>query len=96
MADEPQVIRAIDWKAVFPFTLLFRSFRIAIHPSKLVLGLCALLLVWLGGTLIDGMWPSRYSAIPGELMAFEESTHSPTDGSEEFYRVYSRAREEMD
>ena len=42
MADEqPQTIRAIHWRDVFPFLNLFRAFRVAIHPSKLVLGLTA-------------------------------------------------------
>ena len=35
MADEPHVIRGIDWKETFPFITLFRGFRVAIHPSKL-------------------------------------------------------------
>src|SRR3954470_18512815 len=49
MADEPQTIRAIHWRDVFPFLNLFRAFRVAIHPSKLVLGLLALLTIYAGG-----------------------------------------------
>ena len=45
MADEPLsssqplVLRGINWRETFPFTHIFRGFRIAIHPSKLMLGL---------------------------------------------------------
>ena len=41
MVDEASSIRNINWREVFPFTLIFRSFRVAIHPSKLVLALVA-------------------------------------------------------
>ena len=57
MADEPLsssqplVLRGINWRETFPFTHIFRGFRIAIHPSKLILGLIAphLLDLWEAG-----------------------------------------------
>src|SRR4051794_19804367 len=67
MADEPHVIRGIDWKATFPFVSLFRGFRVAIHPSKLILALIALLLIFLGGKFLDACWPAKYRAVPNEL-----------------------------
>jgi hypothetical protein len=67
MADEVQTIRAINWREVLPFTHLFRAFRIAIHPSKLLLALAALLLVYLGGRVLDGVWMDKYKAAPGEF-----------------------------
>jgi hypothetical protein len=67
MADEPQVIRGIDWKATFPFVSLFRGFRVAIHPSKLILALVALMLIYFGGKVLDGIWPRDYRAVPNEL-----------------------------
>jgi hypothetical protein len=72
MADEPQTVRGIDWKATFPFTQIFRSFRIAIHPSKLVLALLALVLIWLGGNILDGIWPNNSRAIFGEIDLYEQ------------------------
>src|SRR5207237_6058421 len=39
MAEEPHVLRGINWREAFAFTNIFRAFRIAIHPSKLVLAL---------------------------------------------------------
>ena len=61
MADDAQTqtIRAINWREVFPFTHLFRAFRIAVHPSKLLLALSALLLIYLGGRVLDGAWPDK-------------------------------------
>ncbi len=61
MADESFVLRGINWREVFPFTHLFRAFRISIHPSKLVLALACLLLIYAGGRFLDGVWPDKYS-----------------------------------
>ena len=73
MADEGQVIHGINWRETFPFTNLFRSFRIAIHPSKLVLALGLLLLLYLGGRVLDAIWPDKYSATPGAVQIYEQS-----------------------
>jgi hypothetical protein len=73
MADESQTtIRAIDWKALFPFLNLFKAFRVAIHPSKLILGLAALLLIYAGGRVMDAVWPDSHSALPDEVKAYEQ------------------------
>ena len=52
--DNGNTVRSISWREVFPFLHIFRSFRIAIHPSKLVLGLLALLSLYAGGRILDG------------------------------------------
>ena len=72
MADEPLVIRGINWRETLPFTNLFRAFRVAVHPSKLVLGLILLLSIYAGGRILDGIWPARYLAVPGEVSRYEE------------------------
>jgi len=43
----------IHWREVFPFTHLFRTFRLAIQPNKLVLALAAVLLCFVGGYFLD-------------------------------------------
>src|SRR3954467_789983 len=79
MADsEPQVIRGIDWKSTFPFTQIFRSFRVAIHPSKLVLALLALLLIYMGGRTLDGIWSSNSLAVPNEMDIYLDTRADPT------------------
>src|SRR3954454_5643293 len=76
MAEEPHVIRGINWREAFPFTNLFRAFRIAIHPSKLVLALLALLTLYFGGRVLDGFWMHEYRAVPAEIEAYETSRTS--------------------
>ncbi|MEO6435654.1 MAG: hypothetical protein ABIP55_07815 [Tepidisphaeraceae bacterium] len=71
MADETQQVRGIHWRETFPFTHLFRAFRIAVHPSKLMLGLIALLCLYAGGRALDGIWPARHLAVPGEVYDYE-------------------------
>src|SRR5436190_19377663 len=83
MADEPQVIRGIDWKATFPFVSLFRGFRVAIHPSKLILALVALMLIYFGGKVLDGIWPRDYRAVPNELGLYGVS-HASVNPAETF------------
>jgi hypothetical protein len=63
MADEAHTIRSVNWREVFPFTHLFRAFRIAVHPSKLLLALAALLLIYLGGRVLDGVWADQYKPL---------------------------------
>ena len=49
MADEKTDVRELDYRRLFPWIELFRSFRIALDPKKLVLaalGLCAMSVGW--------------------------------------------------
>jgi len=76
MADETQpnspiVLRSISWRDVFPFTNIFRGFRIAVHPSKLVLGLLALLALYIGGRTMDWLWPLGSLANQNEARSYE-------------------------
>jgi hypothetical protein len=71
MADDSLTLRRIDWREVFPFTNLFRAFRIAVHPSKLALGLLLLILFYCGGRVLDSCWPRHYQAIWGEVEHYE-------------------------
>lgn len=73
MPDEPQLVKGIDWKSAFPFTLIFRSFRVAIHPSKLVLALIALILIYMGGRVLDSIWPADYRAVPSEIDLYQDA-----------------------
>ena len=70
MADEAHgtIIRGINWRETFPFTHIFRTFRIAIHPSKLILALAALLALYLGGLLIDVFWKNEHLPLPDGAM----------------------------
>lgn len=74
MAEESQsqTIRAISWREVFPFTHIFRAFRVAIQPSKLTLALAALLIMYVGGRILDALWLDKYRAVQGEIVAYQE------------------------
>ena len=73
MADESQTIRGINWRETFPFTHLFRTFRIAVHPSKLILGLLLIFSLYAGGKILDAIWPQ--SSLPGayDIQQYEAS-----------------------
>ncbi|HMO26279.1 MAG TPA: hypothetical protein PKB10_08415, partial [Tepidisphaeraceae bacterium] len=76
MADEPQMLKGIDYRSAFPFTNIFRSFRIAVHPSKLGLALVMLLALYLGGRLMDGLWFARHSPVPGAIALYQQAPDS--------------------
>ena len=88
MADEAR-LSGINWREAFPFTHLFRSFRIAVHPSKLGLGLIALICLYAGGRFFDWAWPARHMAVPGEPALYAE--HGTVGGSPNAFRE-ERAR----
>src|SRR5687768_10050266 len=69
MADDVQQtirnINSINWREVFPFLHLFRTFRVAVHPSKLMLALAGLLLIYAGGRSLDAVWPDARPGLGG-------------------------------
>lgn len=92
MADEPQQIRGINWRETFAFTHLFRAFRIAVHPSKLILGLIALLALYVGGRALDGLWDEDALAIPREVERYEQNVK--TGGSTDQFVAERRLERE--
>ena len=98
MADEaqaPQQIRGINWRETFGFVHIFRAFRVAVHPSKLMLGLIALLSLYVGGRVLDGIWPAGQLAVPGEVYDYER--HVADGGtSQQFARQRLAKREAVE
>jgi len=105
MADESHVVRGINWRETFPFTQIFRAFRVAIHPTKLILALVALLLIYCGGGLLDSLWPVQSRAIPeirneekvitpGEVYLYER--YEPAPGSDSFETRREALRKSME
>ncbi len=68
MEEKPKPIRVqeIDWSATFTWLKLAGAFRLAVHPPKLFLCLMLVLLLYLGGWVLDASLPGR-SVYPGEL-----------------------------
>lgn len=81
MADQGQILRGIDFRSVFPFVHIFRSFRIAIDPSKLGLAVAALVLLLFGGLLLDKIWPDAYRVVPGSPANNEVALYEQTNGN---------------
>ena len=76
MADEQNIMKRIVWGEVFSFPHIFKSFKMARHLSKLLLGLMAIILILVGGWAMDRVWSIwGGTAWEGEIM--EYSTTSP-------------------
>lgn len=75
MADESQELPRVNWNEVFAFTHVFKSFRMAIHVSKLALALAAVLLIWLWGSILDtaGGWTGT-RVLQGEIVQYVDSS----------------------
>lgn len=61
-------VHAVNWHNVLDFTQLFRGFRLAINPAKLLLALLAILLIYTAGRLFDVVWGPQ--VVPDEIPAF--------------------------
>lgn len=95
MAEEAQTIRTIHWQEVLPFTRIFRAFRVAVHPSKLVLGLIGLLILYAGGRAMDGLWADRYLAVPKEVSSYQNYWAQSSKGIAAFESEREQYRERM-
>ncbi len=51
MTDGRGVVREVAWRELFPWLLLFRTFRLAIHPTLLTIALLAAIVTPLGWSL---------------------------------------------
>jgi hypothetical protein len=96
MADEPLTVRSISWRQVFPFINLFRAFRVAVHPSKLVLALVALISLSVTGHLLDLLWPVHNRAINNEPALYEQFSADAPPGKtfgelRDYYRRINEA-----
>ena len=93
---DPVSLRHVDWRAAFPFVNVFRGFRIAAHPSKLVLALAGVLLLYLGGRVLDFAWSTTgQRAVPGETRAFERFVSDPHNRGASFEVERRRFRLEL-
>jgi len=95
MADDAQSIRSLNWRELFPFLNLFRSFRIAIHPSKLVLGFALIFLVYCGGRALDWIWPKSQYPIAQEIQHYEMYRWTPGLSARAFEDGRTEKREGM-
>jgi hypothetical protein len=96
MPGDDQAIRGIDWKQTLPFIQIFSSFKVAIHLSKMALGLALLLSVWIGGMVLDGIWFHSARALSGEIEAYSQMTSHDVGESLAAWRDQTRKAMESD
>jgi len=70
MSEPRNELQRINWSECFPFTRVFGTFKLAIHPGKLGLALAAVLLTLLWGGFLDLIWFSKHQPIGPEVNAF--------------------------
>ncbi len=95
MADQSTELRRINWLECFPFTNIFKTFRIAISPTKLGLALAAVILAGLVGVVLDGIWGSKCKPVQNEINAYWQAhnvdswrTQTRKEQAKEFRRLY--------
>src|SRR5437763_978648 len=75
-------VSGLHWQNVFEFTHLFRGFRLAINPAKLMIALGAIFMIYIAGRAFDFAWgPQVYR---GEIESFQSEKHE----------VYARHRQD--
>lgn len=67
-------LRQIAWSQAFPFVRLFRTLSLALDFQRMLLGLAAVVAVYLGGRALDGVWGSHGAAatLPGATIPGNE------------------------
>jgi len=69
MAQDNGVIKGVSWYEVLTFTKIFKSSRIARQGGMLGLGLALLVMLFLGGWIMDRVWSFwGGAAMPGEIL----------------------------
>src|SRR5688572_9349935 len=87
MADGVQRVRVegADWVALLPFLRIFRSFRMALQPAKLLTALLLIVLLFLTGWVLDAIrGPAVY---PDEIAQYAAT-------SDEVFAAWRANREE--
>src|SRR5271168_1345133 len=64
MAEEKPDTRESAWRQLFPWTELFRCFKVAVDPNKLLLAAAGILLMAVGWWLLSVLFGAGYAAKP--------------------------------
>ena len=74
-------VASVNWSSVLEFTQLFRGFRLAINPAKVLLALLAILLIYTAGRAFDGVW--GFQVYDGEIERFQQDKPDVYRGARE-------------
>jgi len=64
MGENGVELRSVVWTEVFPFLRLFKTFKLAIHFTRLLLGLACVAGCYFGGRILDGIWLGAGAGVP--------------------------------
>jgi len=76
MSNDPGNVSRINWTEVFSFPHIFRSFKLAVQPGKLLLALAVLILLTVGGWGLDRVW-GLWDGTAREGEIFDHATETP-------------------
>ena len=84
MAENGSELRSIAWSQSFPFVRLFRTLRLALGVNRLLLALACVVLSYLGGRILDGIWGQRHgvaalareAGVRNEIEVYSEMGHA--------------------
>jgi hypothetical protein len=68
MSNGAEFEHSSNWLASCSFVRVFRTFRLAVHPTKLGLALMALMLTWAWGSILDAIWVSADRGVPANAL----------------------------
>lgn len=66
--EDPNTNPVGQWFSQWPMLKLFKTFRSAIQPSRLLVALLGVIVIFLAGTVIDGLWP-----MDGRVVGYSQS-----------------------
>lgn len=98
MADNELELRSIAWSQALPFVRLFRSLRLALNPSRLLLALACVMGLYAGGRVLDWIWGRSGGVVtlaqePRAMTEIQVYAERPYD---EFVRWVREARQAVD
>lgn len=64
MAEEKTDARDSAWRQLFPWTELFRCFKVAVDPNKLLLAAAGIFVMWLGWWVLAGLFCAGSKDLP--------------------------------
>ena len=71
MPEEKNVVNRINWGNAFYFPKIFKSFKIATQPGKILLALMGIILFVLGGKILDTAWSVTGTRVaPNEILLY--------------------------
>lgn len=81
MSDQPDQLRRIEWSQAFPFVRLFSTVRLALDFKRMVLALAAVLITYVAGSILDGVWRGAGGGVIQSSHDVALRAVQPTDGT---------------